>query len=405
MWIPNDAAEIERAAQAGEMPETPSFDAKADLPQPKRNADLAKDVAAMATDGGVLLYGVSEDDNGSPAIPSPIALAGVAERIDQIVAMSIAEVPYIEVREYPTADDPSVGYVLLVVPQSDRAPHQVTVGSDLRFYGRGAKANRPLTEGDVARLYERRQSWSVDREKLLDETVAGSPIPSTDGLGYIHAFARPVVPDQSIFERAAEMAGGRQGLHQRFLNVVNATTLRGEYGPSLERASFWRRYDADTWRLSTTHPDDQDYGTPDSITSSVVADVDLDGHGRFFCGRATDTRINSPTDPPQIIEVVIAGNLEAFFALMAAVYNDAGYHGQIDVGVALTGIRNARSERASRGLSAARGYPSPAFRRHRRVVASQLAAADTTSSVLLRDFFEATTGIQGWDPFTQPENR
>src|SRR3954453_2576117 len=104
MWIPNDTAEIERAARAGDLSETPSFDAKADLPQPKKNADLATDVAAMATDGGVLLYGVAEDEHKRPTIPKPIPLAGAADRIGQIVSTSIAEVPYIEApREYPCA--------------------------------------------------------------------------------------------------------------------------------------------------------------------------------------------------------------------------------------------------------------------------------------------------------------
>src|SRR3954470_9501312 len=106
MWVPNDAEDIERAARAGELPETPSFDAKADLPSAKKNADVAIDVAAMATDGGALLYGVAEDEHKRPTIPQPITLAGAAERIGQIVATSIAEVPYIDAREYTCATDP-----------------------------------------------------------------------------------------------------------------------------------------------------------------------------------------------------------------------------------------------------------------------------------------------------------
>src|SRR5690349_12271793 len=141
MWVPKDADEIERAARAGELPETPSFDAKADLPSAKKNSDIATDVAAMTTDGGALLYGVAEDDNERPTIPQPIMLAGAADRIGQVVSTSITEVPYIDTREYPCADDPARGYLLVIVPQSARAPHQVTVGSDLRFYGRGAKGN------------------------------------------------------------------------------------------------------------------------------------------------------------------------------------------------------------------------------------------------------------------------
>ena len=63
MWVPRDASEIEEAARSGALEETTSFDAKAELPSSKKNADLAVDIAAMSTDGGVLLYGVAEDDS------------------------------------------------------------------------------------------------------------------------------------------------------------------------------------------------------------------------------------------------------------------------------------------------------------------------------------------------------
>ena len=164
MWIPDSAAEIERIATARELQETASFDAKKSLPVAGRNESLAVDVAAMSTDGGVLLYGVEEDRSGQPVTPTPIPLAGAKERVDQIVQTSIAEAPHIEIREYPTNADASVGYLLVVIPQSARAPHQVTVGGNLRFYGRGATGNRVLTEGEIARLYERRRAWEQDRQ-------------------------------------------------------------------------------------------------------------------------------------------------------------------------------------------------------------------------------------------------
>jgi len=49
-----------------------------------------------------------------------------------------------------------------------------------------------------------------------------------------------------------------------------------------------------------------------------------------------------------VIEVVIAGNVEAFIAVMGALYVAAGYHGAVDVGAALTGVKGAESERARR---------------------------------------------------------
>ena len=46
---------------------------------------------------------------------NPIALAGARERVAQIVETSIAEVPVVDIRAYPTAQNPSVGYLLVIV--------------------------------------------------------------------------------------------------------------------------------------------------------------------------------------------------------------------------------------------------------------------------------------------------
>jgi hypothetical protein len=45
------------------------------------------------------------------------------------------------------------------------------VGEHNRYYGRSAKDNVPLTEGEIARLYERRRSWELNRETLLDGAI------------------------------------------------------------------------------------------------------------------------------------------------------------------------------------------------------------------------------------------
>jgi hypothetical protein len=326
----------------------------------------------------------------------------VRDRIGQIVATSIAEVPYIDAREYPLADDLSSGYIVVIVPQSPRAPHQVTVGGDLRFYGRGAMGNRRLTEGEVARLYERRESWQVSRDQVLAEVVANAPVPQEMGSGYIHAFTRPVALGQGIFERAVAALGGSREMHQWLLNTACSTKLRGGYGPSLEQAAYWYRHGADMWRLSTR--DDQERSDLRNVTSLVDLAVNLDGRGHLFCGRATDTTLNDPARP-LIIEMVIAGNVETFFAVMGKLYEAAGYFGHVDVGVALTGVQGTASERRSRSFRPGPLYPSGEFARTDRVAAAELHASDDVAYRLLRHFFEATTGIEGYNPWSEYQNR
>src|SRR3712207_6468068 len=106
MWIPASEGEILAAIEAGDLTETATFDAKASLPAQRRSKDLAIDVAAMATDGGTLLYGIAEDEDGNPAITKPFSLAGVRERVDQIVQTCISEPPAIQVYAIQTDNDP-----------------------------------------------------------------------------------------------------------------------------------------------------------------------------------------------------------------------------------------------------------------------------------------------------------
>jgi hypothetical protein len=138
MWIPESEQEISAAIEAGDLVETSSFDAKRSLPTKGKSKDLAIDVAAMASDGGVLLYGVGEDEDRRPTVPQPFRLAGARERVDQIVRTSISEPPDIQVRTVPTDEDASLGYLVVAVPPSPRAPHMVTVGQEYRYYGMGA---------------------------------------------------------------------------------------------------------------------------------------------------------------------------------------------------------------------------------------------------------------------------
>src|SRR5215211_178628 len=223
MWIPKSEQEILAVIEAEALVETATFDAKATLPAKGKSKDLAIDVAAMANDGGTLLYGVGENEDRRPTVPQPFTLAGARERVDQIVRTSISEPPDIQVREIPTGDDPSLGYLVVAVAPSPRAPHMVTVDKENRYYGRSATGNVRLTEGEVARLYERRRRWEVNRDALLQEAVDRAPIDPREDFACLHLVARPVVPDEGILSRA------RRDTHVgQFLNSLISAAVRPE---------------------------------------------------------------------------------------------------------------------------------------------------------------------------------
>ena len=397
MWIPDSAAEIERIATARELQETASFDAKKSLPVAGRNESLAVDVAAMSTDGGVLLYGVEEDRSGQPVTPTPIPLAGAKERVDQIVQTSIAEAPHIEIREYPTDADASVGYLLVVIPQSARAPHQVTVGGNLRFYGRGATGNRVLTEGEIARLYERRRAWEQDAKELLDRAVQRSRFTATANQGLLHAVAAPVLPDHAIWDRACTRAGDRAEL----LAVLKASTEEPQIAtpdvpqPFRTPIREWEDLGSDRVRLSTLARD-QDPTNP----SMYALDVDVWRDGSAELTSAGVIWRLPPHAENVILEPAIAGTVASFLALVGALYELAGYHGHLDIGVAVEGLQGAVSSTEHPGSFPQLRYNAADYRRVERFSASELAARPNVVRRLLGHLFEATTGSTDVEPFT-----
>lgn len=384
VWEPSSAEEIERAAMRGDLHETHSFDAKAALPEKGRNISVAIDVCAMTPDGGALLYGVAEDENGNPTILRPIELAGTRERVEQIVSASIEEAPHIHPRPFPKADDPSRGYLLVLVPQSPRAPHQVTVGGEMRFYGRGETGNRRLTEGEIARLYERRQRWEIDREAHLVEIISLAPIPPAIGAGYLHGFARPVAPDQELWDRAER--GNRGALFEALTEAARTDRPATGYTPALRNLGEWTRTGGDAWTLE---------GDGGNRYYGVRCDVNIDGRGYLFSGRAAAETIRGIKG---IFESIIAGNFLSFLSLMGRFYREAGYHGHVDIGLAVTGIDEAVSASNPPEDPEGRQYRAAGYSRTRRVAAGELIEPESIARGMLRHLVAATAG-ERFDPF------
>jgi len=102
-----------------------------------------------------------------------------------------------------------------------------------------------------------------------------------------------------------------------------------------------------------------------------------------------------------IIEAVIAGNIEAFVAIMSAIYDAAGYHGQVDVGVAITGVEGAGSyERSQNWAAPILRYSADTFSRAVGASAAELRDAPALTHKLLRHFYAASTGLADYNPFS-----
>lgn len=152
MWCPESWEDL--VALLGVAEESSSLDFKRDYPS--NPAEIAKDVAAMAANGGVLIYGIGEDKEAAlAAAPHPFAVKGAEERLRTIVGTRIAPPVAIDVTVIRHPSDSTHGVLAISVPASANAPHQV----DGRFPVRNGTTTRNLTEPEVERLY--RQRWAL----------------------------------------------------------------------------------------------------------------------------------------------------------------------------------------------------------------------------------------------------
>jgi hypothetical protein len=401
MWQPKTVEEFESAVTAGVLEERHDFDAKRQLPESGK--ELAKDIAAMTTDGGCLVYGVGEDDNSQPRLLAPFQLANARERIDQVAQQSISPNPRIAFIPLRCADDPARGYLIAVIPPSPFAPHQVTVGNDRRFYGRCDSGNRRLSETEVERLYERRQRQNVDREQLLADCIASSPIgqPTPGEQGFLQAFVQPTIRDDDLWDRAVVSCGDERQLLDRLLSATSSVPS-GQWGTNLSKILNWRQRGADKWSLNTA----SQVSDPSAIgpDDEIVADLSMDGRCYFFYGGAavTSDRNNARRPIFALYERGIAVNLAQFLALVGAYYRAGDQWGPIHVGMAVTGIRGAISAHFMEDISmSAQPYGDEIAVRALPFDARDLEEDPVAASQKLMDrLMRAMSGGIVWDPLS-----
>lgn len=172
-WAPSSWADVISAAASGVLDETQWVELKAALPPSSKpaNLELARDLASLAVDGGLLVVGI-QDDNGAAGEAVGTELSGLAERIDQVSRDRVH--PPLVVRPVEIVDParPGVGCLLITVDASPEAPHMV----DDRYWGRGATGKRVLVDSDVRRLLDLNSHRRADFLQLLSGYVASGTL-------------------------------------------------------------------------------------------------------------------------------------------------------------------------------------------------------------------------------------
>lgn len=199
------------AIQAGSMTESQWIECKEAVPaaSPGANLEIAKDLASLTVDGGVLVIGV-KDKATTPEDVCGVAddVEGLKSRITQIAAGPRVQPPMQVVfgDPLPHPEDESRLVLLVSVPASPSAPHMV----DGSYWGRSAVGKRKLTDREVERLFAQRRASRDDfEERLRAFSLQLDPYPPEERqLAHLYVFARPEIRAHDGFINQLEQGNG-----------------------------------------------------------------------------------------------------------------------------------------------------------------------------------------------------
>lgn len=380
MWIPSSVTELRQAVEDG-LEESPWLDGKRQLGSA---AEAAKDVASMANEGGVLIFGVAEDADGRLAELAPIEnLGGFEERIANAVRDLVHNPPAMTVTALREDDDEDLnrGYAVVVVPRSPLAPHLVEGRREGRFYGRTGTTTSRLTGAQIEMLLARRLAISLDMHATLESAShwRHEPPALSRDVGQLTVVVDPSVPSGGVVQRAAGEQHPPFFLSRLFHEVIDARLHPQNDGHALRWASEEGRWQIGADIYATV-------GEFGSDRPHVTVEVEVGRNGRVIVRSRGAVEFapppNRPTQDPitLCVEWVVGPMTVWTLAAAGQLFTRAGMLGQVHVGVRVDGLREARSWSLAANRSIVGGIPQSAS-----MLESTYVRHEATTSVGLRD--------------------
>ncbi|MGW5569788.1 AlbA family DNA-binding domain-containing protein [Nocardia thailandica] len=358
LWKPRTEAELQQAINEGALEESHYLDLKKTLDRGKSaNKAISLDIAAFALDGGTIVIGVDEGEDGEPPTLVPTDLDGLAERIELVARTAIHEPVQVSSTLIPAENGPTGhGYLVVHVPRSPNAPHM----ANDRFYGRGDKTNRVLPQEEVLRLHERRLR---DRKNIIAETHrAIEALGERRGHPSILAIlAEPVgAPDDMLAPLVAS-----EGYGDAIMALLKSSLQpgHGRYEPNFADAHrFGRRAGGVTVNRGMYDGRWEGRGRAAEITFYENGSLLLASERAVF---TKPSQVSPPRPPAEVIfETMIIGHVDLLIRLVGAVADKYGFSGSWRFGLVVTRTSGAQAYSLDRGWGPEGPvYDAPAYER------------------------------------------
>ena len=114
MWIPRTVEELEHAVESNSVTESHYLDFKEFTASNGVPRTVAKCVASLAVDGGVLILGVGEDKQAQRFVMKPTSLMGSRDAVDSVIANRVTPSLRVTVNVLNRGD--GTGYLVVIVP-------------------------------------------------------------------------------------------------------------------------------------------------------------------------------------------------------------------------------------------------------------------------------------------------
>jgi hypothetical protein len=339
MWHPSTWTDI--AALIGQAEESSTLDLKKELGS---SSKIAKDLAAMALNGGVLVYGVEADrTTGIASDINPISLKQVEERLRQIAGSGIAPPVDFDVRLIREQPDDANGVVVVVVPASPLAPHQ----ANHRYPFRMGATTDYLDEPDVERLYQQRADLIAPPEPglLLERDFVQMLSPEqTSGFGYLDLLVKPAAAgarhpagawQRQHLADAVREAGARQS--RRLAGIAQIQ--------SLDALFHWEPWQAAGW-IAGGFPERQSFYVPEVSFGAMLAyPAQLSFQARWSLVVADDRGQQLYRSAR---ELSVAAEITGMLAVAGEYFMTVPGAGILFVALRLRGFQDGKSEGATR---------------------------------------------------------